>query len=77
MPREFTTHRAVHLGRQVAQRVKPPYNAPTEPEYRGPAEHSPLPPGTLEGQFAEMFANDPEAQEWRSLELSAEWPAKR
>ena len=29
-----------------------------------PVDVSPLPPGSIEDAFAEMYANDPETQEW-------------
>lgn len=42
-----------------------------EPEDR-PANVSPQPPGSFEDLVAEMWANDPEAQEWRRNERLAE-----
>lgn len=42
-------------------------NAPSEPEYKL-APPSPLPETSIADQFAEMYANDPEAQEFVSAE---------
>lgn len=42
-------------------------NAPSEPEYKL-APPSPLPSVSIAEQFAEMYANDPEAREFVSAE---------
>ena len=51
-------------------------NAPSEAPFRLRVD-SPAPVTPLDELFAEMFANDPEAIEWRRAEERAEWAVRR
>jgi len=69
--RPGTRHRHVEQGEGAVVVTYSELGAPDVGEHRE-AKVSPLPAVSMEDAFAEMYANDPEAQEWIRSERLAD-----